>query len=225
MKKWFFAASLPAFFGSISLLFLPPAASAGQWDLWTKVTFHQPVEIPHIVLGPGTYVMKLLDPGKGDGNVVQISNEKETKVYATILAIPAYREKTTDKTAFIFEERVADSPQAIKKWFYPGRNWGEEFVYPKAQQLAAAPAPPALQPRTPEAPAKPASQAVAAPTPSRESQPVEVAQAQPVAQPAAPSPSPAPAKELPKTASDIPLIALFGACFVSAGAFLRMRRA
>ena len=37
-----------------------------------------------------------------------------------------------------FEERAANSPEAIKAWFYPGDNYGQEFVYPKprAVQLA-----------------------------------------------------------------------------------------
>jgi sortase A len=31
-----------------------------------------------------------------------------------------------------FRERAAGEPAALRAWFYPGKNWGEEFVYPKS---------------------------------------------------------------------------------------------
>ncbi len=42
------------------------------------------------------------------------------------------------------EERPAGGPEAVKSWFYPGDNYGFEFVYPKqAMQPAANSEPPA----------------------------------------------------------------------------------
>ena len=37
-----------------------------------------------------------------------------------------------------FRERAAGEPEALRAWFYPGRNWGEEFVYPKAKAIELA---------------------------------------------------------------------------------------
>jgi hypothetical protein len=37
-----------------------------------------------------------------------------------------------------FRERPAGEPEALRAWFYPGRNWGEEFVYPKTKAVALA---------------------------------------------------------------------------------------
>jgi hypothetical protein len=85
------------------------------------------------VLPAGTYVFKILD-SQSDRHIVQIFNADETQIYATILAIPNYRLKATDKTVVTFRERPAGEPEALRAWFYPGRNWGEEFVYPKAKQ-------------------------------------------------------------------------------------------
>lgn len=73
-----------------------------------------------------------------DRHIVQISNKEETKVYATVLAIPNYRLQATDKTVMTFRERAAGEPEALRAWFYPGRNWGEEFVYPKSKAVAIA---------------------------------------------------------------------------------------
>jgi hypothetical protein len=51
-------------------------------------------------------------------------SKDEKTVYATILAIPNYRLKATDETVITFRERPAGEPEALRAWFYPGRNWG-----------------------------------------------------------------------------------------------------
>jgi len=120
-----------------------PAANASEWNRKTTMTFSGPVEIPGVhlkgwgVLPAGTYVFKIMD-SNSDRHIVQIFNASETQIYATILAIPNYRLKATDKTVVTFRERPAGEPEALRAWFYPGRNWGEEFVYPKAKAMELA---------------------------------------------------------------------------------------
>jgi hypothetical protein len=117
-----------------------PSAKADDWNRKTVITFSGPVEIPGVhltgwaVLPAGTYVFKILD-SQSDRHIVQIFNKEENTIYATILAIPNYRLKVTDKTVITFNERPAGEPEALRAWFYPGRNWGEEFVYPKAKAI------------------------------------------------------------------------------------------
>src|SRR5579871_5611363 len=128
--------------GLASAMFVP-GAKADDWNRKTTITFSGPVEIPGVhlagwgVLPAGTYVFKILD-SLSDRHIVQIFNQDETTVYATILAIPNYRLKATDKTVMTFRERPAGQPEALRAWFYPGRNWGEEFVYPKAKAIELA---------------------------------------------------------------------------------------
>jgi hypothetical protein len=118
-------------------------ASADDWNKKTVVTFSGPVEIPGVhlegwsVLPAGTYVFKLLN-SSSDRHIVQIFNKDENVVYATILAIPNYRLRATDKTVITFSERPAGEPEALRAWFYPGANWGEEFVYQKAKAMEIA---------------------------------------------------------------------------------------
>ncbi len=122
---------------------LAPDARADDWNRKTSITFSSPVEIPGVhltgwnVLPAGTYVFKILD-SQSDRHIVQIFNKDETTIYATILAIPNYRLQATDKTVITFRERPAGEPEALRAWFYPGKNWGEEFVYPKAKAIALA---------------------------------------------------------------------------------------
>jgi hypothetical protein len=133
-----------AVFGiAIISVVIAPGAKADDWNRKTTMTFSGPVEIPGVhlkgwsVLPAGTYVFKILN-SQSDRHIVQIFNKDETAIYATILAIPNYRLKATDKTVVTFRERPAGEPEALRAWFYPGRNWGEEFVYPKARAVVLA---------------------------------------------------------------------------------------
>lgn len=124
-------------------LALTPSLSADEANRKTVITFSGPVEIPGVhlqgfgILPAGTYVFKILD-SRSDRHIVQIFSQDELTVYATILAIPNYRLKATDKTVVTFRERPAGQPEALRAWFYPGRQWGEEFVYPKARAIVLA---------------------------------------------------------------------------------------
>jgi hypothetical protein len=212
----------------VALTFLP-SAKADEWNRKTTVTFSAPVEVPGVgaqTLPAGTYVFKIFDSAS-DRHIVQIFNETEDHVFTTILAIPNYRLKATDKTVMTFGERAAGQPEAIRAWFYPGRQWGEEFVYPKSRavelakitnqpvlftpiELATAPIE-ALKTAPVEA-VKPTgeevkvAEVVELPPEVAAAKPVEVAAAQPVE-----------AASLPHTASTLPLVALIGLLSLGAG--------
>ena len=127
---------------TLSVLGARPGPARGSRTPRTKktvLTFSQPLEIPGQVLPAGTYTFTLMD-SLSDRNIVRITNADGTQVIATILAINNYRLTPTEKTVIKFEERSGDNPVALKAWFYPGDNFGQEFVYPKrrAVQLAIA---------------------------------------------------------------------------------------
>src|SRR5579884_331515 len=226
----------------ITAAVLAPAAKADDWSRKTEITFAHPVEIPGVhlagwgVLPAGTYVFKILD-SQSDRHIVQIFSKDETSIYATILAIPNYRLKATDKTVMMFDERPIGQPEALRAWFYPGMNWGEEFVYPKARAMElarSAKAPvlftPAEIPVEVVEPIKSADAPVVAELkqapvmavkPTGEELQLTEAVTPPPAQTetaAATAPVPIPAaKTLPATASPLLLILLLGLlCFVSA---------
>jgi len=104
------------------------ATRADTWNKKTIVTFSDAVEIPGQVLPAGTYVFKLANSAS-DRHIVQIWNEDENQILATIFAIPSYRLDAPDRTIFEFDERLGASPMALRSWFYPGDNTGQEFVY------------------------------------------------------------------------------------------------
>jgi hypothetical protein len=210
-----------------------PKAKADELDQKTTVTFSGPVEVPGVgqhILPAGTYVFKLEDALEGR-HIVQIFNVREDHVYTTILAIPNYRLRATGKTVITFRERPAGEPEALKAWFYPGREWGEEFVYerPEAIKLAQETnedvlSTPIAQADAPVDVLKTAPVEAVAPT-GETVDTAAVVEAPPVvaSEPAA-APAPAPvevAQTLPKTASYLPLIGLVG-LFSLAGGFALM---
>jgi hypothetical protein len=200
------------------------SAKADDWNRKTTVTFSAPVEVPGVgaqTLPAGTYVFKIVD-SPSDRHIVQIFNEREDHVFTTILAIPNYRLKATGKTVMTFRERGEGQPEAIHAWFYPGHQWGEEFVYPKARALELAkitnepvlatpvelPAPVETLATAPIIAVKPTGEEVAV---------SEVVEAPPATEVANAEPAPAPAEAMPQTASPLSLVALIG--LVSLGAW------
>jgi hypothetical protein len=101
----------------------PPSAKADECEREGIVTFSGSVEFPGQVLQPGAYVFKLLD-SNSNRHIVQVFNEDENHLYATIVVIPGYRLRTSDKPAITFEERATGSPKATRAWFYPGGDYG-----------------------------------------------------------------------------------------------------
>ncbi len=116
---------------------MPPQAKAGASNQKTIFKFSGPVEIPGRVLNAGTYVFKLAD-SQADRNVVEVFNKKQNHLYGIFLTIPDYHLKPRGKPIITFQERAAGAPQAVRAWFYPGDNYGHEFVYPKAKAAALA---------------------------------------------------------------------------------------
>lgn len=208
-------------------------ARADVWNKKTVLTISEPIQISDAYLEPGTYVLKLVD-SQSDRHIVRIMNADETRVIDTQLAIPNYRLEPTGNTRFQFWETPPGSAKALRAWFYPGDNFGQEFRYPKHLRTvamvtsAAAPAPetaPAPVAAPSPTPAPQPEPAAAAPTPTPEPAPAPAPapiNAEPQA-PAQPVPAPAPA-ELPKTATPFPLFGLSGLLAGIAYGSLRLKR-
>jgi hypothetical protein len=111
-----------------------PVARADEYDQATKLTFSQSVQIPGRVLPAGTYWFVLADTSIANRNIIHIFNSDRSTLYATVSTITADRAQPSDHTAITFAERQSTQPSAIVTWFYPGRQSGHEFVYPKSEE-------------------------------------------------------------------------------------------
>ncbi len=128
-----FKALAMAFCLLLSLGVLLPIAHADEWNQRTELTFSEPVQVPGAVLPAGTYWFVLAN-NQVDRNIVQIFNKDYSTLYATEFAIPTYRAEPTDRTEIKFAERPHNQPEAILKWYYPGRLTGQEFTYPNKEE-------------------------------------------------------------------------------------------
>ncbi len=142
--KHFRSIAFAAFAGCIGVALLPNL-QADAWNKKTTLTITEPTRVPScctpdhtVTLQPGDYVIALVD-SMSDRHIVRIFDKDGVTIITTILAIPNYRLQPTGKTVFGYWEVPAGQPAALRAWFYPGDNFGQEFAYPKemAVQIAA----------------------------------------------------------------------------------------
>ena len=229
---------LAAVAGCISFAVIP-TLQADQWDKKTLLTVNEPIQMPScctpdhtVTLQPGEYVLVLVD-SLSDRHIVRVFDKDQKNVVTTILAIPNYRLQPTGKTVFQYWEVPAGQPKALRAWFYPGDNFGQEFAYHKqtAAQIAAydkVPVP-AIEIDTKveedlktaplvvvDETGKTGELAVTKPEPSPRFEPVETAAVQA-------RDRVEPADTLPHTASPVPLFGLIGILSLAAFTVLKIR--
>jgi hypothetical protein len=107
-----------------------PVLTADSVNKKTVLAVSEAVQVPGMVLQPGTYVLELPN-NPLDRNIVRVFDEDQSHLLTTFMAIPDYRLKPTDHTVIQLEERESNAPQVIHAWFYAGESDGLEFIYPK----------------------------------------------------------------------------------------------
>jgi hypothetical protein len=191
---------------------IPAPAHGATYDKLAYLTFNTSVQVPGATLGAGTYRFHLTNPDTSR-NVLQVLSGDGSIVYAMFHTIPDFRVEATDTPTVTFREAPVGVPLPVKSIFYSGENSGYEFVYPTdgpnmfAENLWQPPIMYNLPPAAPKPVIEPAATAI--PTPAA------IALAEPAIEPAA-EPVPAPV-ELPRTASPLPVVAVFGICAVLFG--------
>jgi hypothetical protein len=211
-------------------------ANADVWNKKTRLTVNETIEVPGATLPPGEYVVKLVD-SQSNRHIVQFMNAEEDEVLSTVIAIPNSRLEPTGDTEFEWYETPAGQPPALRAWFYPGDNFGQEFAYPEdraatlAQQTSQE-VPSATAEQREEIAALPEEPAQAEPAEQPEPQveeerplvverePTVIAQAQPPPEPeptpqpeARPQPAPQPQPDVTQereTETELPETAGFG---------------
>ena len=101
----------------LCLVVAPNTRANGQSNQ-TVVTFAVPVEVPGVstqTLPAGTYLFKALESSP-DRDIIQISSQDGSQVFATMLGVPNSRLKAPDLVTVMFTDRPAADPQALKAW-------------------------------------------------------------------------------------------------------------
>ena len=198
--------------------FLTPVAT-GQSNETSILEVTEPLDVGGTIIQPGTYRIKVV-PLLENRNMLQVRSEDLTKVVATVLSINHPRVEGRPDTHYVYYPAVAGLPKALRTW-YPANvgSGGHDVVYPhdRAIELASRVNEPV-----------PAYEA-AGPVPEEQMKTIEV---KPVyetktAIAEAPVPPPPPPvrlaeNKLPRTASELPLVAGLGLLALGGAASLRL---
>ncbi len=209
----------------VTILLAAAAASAqSNFNRTTHLTFSTPVELPGVTLPAGTYTFRLSD-STSDRHVVQVLDKDGAKLHTTILAMPAKRLHVDEETVVTFHELPAEATPAVRYWYYPGDDIGQEFAYPKDQALRLAAA-------SGEAVLAVDSEQVtrvepdAAAEPSADTAAQETAQADArLRQDDTRATGTSGTRRLPQTASNLPLVGLLGLLALGGAIAVRAARA
>ncbi|HTV57977.1 MAG TPA: hypothetical protein VMJ93_03815 [Verrucomicrobiae bacterium] len=109
---------------------MAPLAHAGQQSQLTKMTFFEPVEIPGVVLTPGTYYFSRIDNGNDPNvNLIQVYNFAEQPLDIFLQTVSVDRPNISARTVLTFSKSSRGTPIRLVDWFYPGTLTGHEFIY------------------------------------------------------------------------------------------------
>jgi hypothetical protein len=225
---------------SLGAMLFASTAQAQPEDRRTYFTFSGPVALPGVTLAAGRYVFRIVDTTTSR-KVIQVLSDDEKRPFAMMNTITDTRRDPAKDATVSFYESPRGTPAAVKSWWYPGETDGYQFIYPRAQakQIAHNTGKPVLTTKTEDTKSAvtqvdpegknvegfhdPSANATVfnrnAPAITEGRTPPQAAQAEPAPVPT--ESSRVARNELPRTASNLPLVGLIG--MLSALAFVTLR--
>ena len=116
-----------------ALTLVPSAAPTVNARKTTYLTFSQPVGLPGVSLGSGTYTFEIANPD-GTGDVVRVSSRDRSVVYfmGFTKAIARPDDMSRDRNVLL-GEAAAGVAAPITAWWPQNESIGRQFVYPRAR--------------------------------------------------------------------------------------------
>jgi hypothetical protein len=109
--------------------FTSPTGVAADAHRTTYLTFSQPVRLPGVSLGAGTYSFELPDP-TGAWDVVRVASRDGSRVFFTGFTQAIQRPASLARDVRItMGEATAGRPAPITAWYPHGESMGHRFVY------------------------------------------------------------------------------------------------
>ena len=201
-------------FGAVGSLAAQPEAPNPK----NAFKFDRAIELPGITLPAGSYVIRLkgpaLDKAPAGSNLIEILSPDTSRIYATIRSIREFRAPVAGEPLFTFYEAPGGRRLALKAWWPPPNPYPyqEQFIYPtdQALELMRATKDEVLYLR-PNVSGGGTTLSMVVPVPAPPVLP-SGERSRTAARPAA---------EMPKTASDLPLLLLMGALWCAGGLAIR----
>lgn len=129
-------------FAVCALALLMSVPAFGQTPEVSTLPVDQPINVGGTILQPGVYQIKVI-PALGDRNRVQITSTDGTQIYATLLTVPHDLEPNEEvpMSRFVYFPSTNGQPRVLRTWFPPNSamDAGHDIVYEEgfARQLAA----------------------------------------------------------------------------------------
>lgn len=188
-----------------------PAAFAVRGES-SVLRLTEPLDVGGTVLEPGVYAISVL-PSSRNHNILRVTSEDGSEVFATVLSIPHSLDATQDPgdTSLVYYPAVAGAPRALRTWFASDSTsaGGHDIVYPqpRAMTLASETKQPVVAFKDETEPENLETAELVVVTPEREITPFRES-----------SPAPrdrepvrvAEVREMPITASHVPLFGMIG---------------
>ena len=112
---------------------LPGIDAAGNLGKTTALTFSQPVRLPGVALGAGTYIFEIANPDSG-ADVVRVMDRDRTTAYFMGFTRAVTRPHGMPREqAVSLGESAAGSAPPITVWWPGGESTGRQFIYPRAR--------------------------------------------------------------------------------------------
>ena len=127
--------NIRVFAGRVSVVLLivgamSPFARTDEMSELTKMTFQHRVQLPGLVLPPGSYYFTRIDDGNdSDQNLIQVFSSDKKQLDIVLQTVSVVREHPRGRTVLTFAERPNGRPPVLIDWFYPGSLEGHQFVY------------------------------------------------------------------------------------------------
>ena len=104
-------------------------------------TASESIQVGSQVVPPGTYLIRVV-PLSYNRNLVQVTSEDGSKVFASALATPHPKkdDEQIPSSRFVYYPTGDGETKALRTWFAPSTPYGQDIVYPKkrASELAVA---------------------------------------------------------------------------------------
>jgi hypothetical protein len=113
------------------------AAQAQTEDKKTYFTFSGPIAVPGATLPAGRYLFRIADSTTGR-RVIQVMSGDQKKSFAMMNTIPDTRREAAKDATVAFYETPKGTPAAVKSWWYPGERDGYQFIFPRTQAIKIA---------------------------------------------------------------------------------------
>lgn len=137
MTRFLLSSALVVVFGSIATV-----DAIAQIPETSYLRINEPLDVGGNLLQAGTYVIRVL-PGYTNRNLLQITNEERTRIFATVLSIPHAYSPAKDGTAteYVLYPAIEGTPRALRTWYAVDSvsKGGHDIVYPERRAVELAP--------------------------------------------------------------------------------------